>query len=67
MHHYESKDGKTSFNYNSDFSGSVFIEDHKGASMEVSGKALLEFVAYCYIAPGRISEIEDMDYKELLE
>jgi len=64
MHNYKGSEG-TSFNYNSDFSGNVIIIKDK-KQFEVSGKDILEFVAYNYIQPTKISKIEDMDYKELL-
>jgi len=65
MHNYEGAE-ETNFHYNSDFSGGVKIITKDGQQFEIPGKDILEFVAYCYIQPQKVSKIEDMDYKELL-
>jgi len=65
MHNYKGSNG-TNFNFNSDFSGEVIIITKEGKQFEIPGKDILEFVAYSYIMPNKISKIEDMEYKELL-
>lgn len=66
MHSYISKDKTVTFHYNADFSGNVIMFKSGGESIEVSGESLLQFVAYCYVIPKRISIIEDMDYLDAL-
>lgn len=74
MHTYTSKNN-TTFHYSSDFSGDVYIithvklpgcEDHPDQQIEVSGEAILEFVAFCHIQVEKISRIEEMSKEELL-
>ncbi len=68
MHSHRSLDGKTMFNFNSDFSGDVDIETSTGYGViSIPGEDLLEFVALCYILPNEISRLEDMDWKQLLK
>ena len=67
MHYFESSNG-VRFNYNSDMSGLVEIKPgfrNNDTSFEVSGRAVLEFVAE-YIRLQRIAEIEGQDVSELL-
>lgn len=61
-------DGGTIFNYKSDFSGKVeIIDPDNQEKIEINGKDLLAFVAYCYVFIKRIDELEDMDWSELLD
>jgi hypothetical protein len=56
-----------SFKYNSDLSGQVFIEDISTYErIEIDGEALLKFLAEI-IRSKRISEIEQIDWKELIK
>jgi len=65
MHSYNSD--KTSFHFNNDFSGDIIIID-KETNKEVSVNAedILKLVAYEYILPKKISELEQLDYKNIL-
>lgn len=58
MRTLQASDG-TRFHYNSDFSGEVIVETG-GAEFRVPGDALLELVARAYVAPARISLLEDL-------
>lgn len=68
MHTYDYKDEKGTdiyFHYNGDFSGDVTINsDNK--ELEIPAKAILEFVAYCYVLSKKIGNLEEMNFEELL-
>ena len=66
MYNYKGSEG-TNFHHNSDFSGEIIIITKDGQQFEIPGKDILEFVAYNYVRPTKISKIEDMDYKGLLK
>jgi hypothetical protein len=59
------------FHFNSDFSGEVIIagvnEVGEPTTMVVAAEDILDFVARKYVALKRISEIEQMDSKDLLK
>ena len=65
MTHYKGTNG-THFHHNTDFSGNILIIDKNGKEFEIPGHDILELIAYNYIMNNRISNIEDMDYLELL-
>lgn len=70
MHSYRATKG-TSFTFNSDFSGAVYIhvnnsQNEFAGEARVPGEDLLEFVAYCYVASKKVREIEDAEWKDLL-
>jgi hypothetical protein len=54
------------FNYNSDFSGDVFIKDVNNNDVKVEGSDILEFVAFCYVQSKKIERLEQADCEELL-
>lgn len=65
------KTDNTVFHYNSDFSGGVTVlqKDDTGrvvANIEIPAADLLEFVAYCYVQPNRLREVEGMTVEALL-
>jgi hypothetical protein len=66
MHSYQ---GKThNFHFNGDFSGEIHIIDKEtNQEMKIESEDILKLVAEYYIKPKRISEIEDMEYKEILK
>lgn len=66
MHTYEAKGG-TVFNYNSDVSGEVMIvEEGSEHIIEVLGKDLIDFIAYCFVLPKRIAALEDASSESAL-
>ena len=65
MHSYTGSQG-TKFHYNPDFSGDVVVVDKDGHEFCIPGKDILEFVAYGYVLGEKISQIETMDWQELL-
>ncbi len=65
MHTFRGNGG-TTFNYNSDFSGEVIINDINGNDVKVEGSDILEFVALCYVQGKKIERLEQADYEELL-
>lgn len=69
MSHTYSEDG-VSVHYNSDWSGDVTItkstDDGGPESIQVPAEVLLKAVAYGYVMPKRISDVEQSDYEELL-
>lgn len=65
MHTFKGSEG-TIFNYNSDFSGEVIINDVNGNDVKVKGSDILEFVALCYVQGKKIERLEQADYEELL-
>jgi len=65
MHTFRGNKGAT-FNYNSDFSGEVVINDVNGNDVKVEGSDILEFVALCYVQGKKIERLEQADYEELL-
>ena len=66
MHTYLATGG-TLFHYNSDFSGDVNIIITGGEEIiKISGRDILELVAYGYIRPKNIAAIEDKNWMELL-
>ncbi len=65
MHTFRGKKGSI-FNYNSDFSGNIIIQDVNDCEVKVDGTDILEFVAFCYIQNKKIQKIEDATYEELL-
>jgi len=55
------------FHYNGDYSGEVIIQDKiTGEQIRVESEDIFEFVAG-YVRSKRISEIEDMEWKDLLK
>jgi len=58
--------GGSTFFFNSDFSGEVIIEDDDSGRVTIEGKAILEFVALCYVQSKKIEQLEQMCYEELL-
>ncbi|KKN13803.1 hypothetical protein LCGC14_1002510 [marine sediment metagenome] len=65
MHSYGGRHG-TIFNFNSDFSGDIIIT-RGDKDFYIPADDILELVAHCYVARNRISVIENMSHKELLE
>lgn len=69
MHTFKGKE--CWIHHNSDLSGDIIINGKDDSGNEVSvivpAEDILEFVARRYVAVNRISEIEDMEYKELLK
>lgn len=65
MHTFKGNEGAT-FNYNSDFSGEVIINDINGNDVKVEGSDILEFIALCYVQGKKIERLEQADYEELL-
>jgi flavin reductase (DIM6/NTAB) family NADH-FMN oxidoreductase RutF len=81
MHSYTTKNGQT-FHYDSDIeTGEVIIvvpftkerisdyvfEGNKYFNINLLGEDILEFIAYCYIQRKCVSEIENMNWKELFK
>ena len=66
MHTYQANGG-TRFNYNSDFSGSVHLAVPGGKTVYVLGEDLIDFIAYCFVLPQRVSKLEDASSERLLE
>lgn len=64
--HYAGTKG-TLFKHNDDFSGTVKIFTIDGNSIEVPGTDILELIAYKFVLPKKISLMEGLDYKEILE
>ena len=66
MQSYRAKNG-TIFNFNTDFSGNVYIRlNTKGEPFEVDGEDLLEVAAYGVIVPNKISKLEQADWKDIV-
>ena len=65
MHSYTGSSG-TIFNFNSDFSGDVWVKSG-GKTIWFPANDILELVAFNYVSRNKIARIEDMDYKELLD
>ena len=63
MHTY--KGSQAVFNHNSDFSGDVVITCG-GEMVTIPASDLLDFVAYQYVLPKKISELENMDAASLI-
>ena len=57
---------EVTFHYNGDLSGEVIIMVD-GKEVCVTGHALLAFVAYCYVLPNKLEEIENKDWPNLLK
>ena len=57
---------EVTFNYNGDLSGEVTIMTND-KEVCVTGHALLAFVAYCYVLPNKLEEIENKDWPNLLK
>lgn len=62
-----SEDKEMTFHYDSDFSGNIVIVNSAGESFVITGEALLEFVAYCYVRRTKINALEDMGWQQLLK
>jgi len=65
MHSYETT--KTTFNYNTDLSGDVYITNDLGDKITISGKDIIDFIAYCYILPKKIEKLEQMSSIEITQ
>ncbi len=66
MHHY--KDENISVNYNSDFSGDIYLTNRStGDVVEVNGKSLVDFVFESYIKSELINHIEQQSIDEFLK
>lgn len=55
-----------SFLYNGDFSGDITIAKDNEV-MEVSAEAILKLVAYNYVLSHKIRQLQQTDYKKILE
>lgn len=66
MHAYVAAGG-TVFNYNSDFSGSVRVQQGETAFVvEIPGEDLIDFIAYCFVVPRRIVKLEEASSESAL-
>lgn len=65
MHSYHGKSANFHFNGGLD-NGEVIINDKKGNEMRVDVQDILDLVAYEYVQPKLIREIENMEVDKLL-
>lgn len=64
--HTKQTNGGILWHYNSDLSGDVHIVFPEGGEVRINGDDILEFVAEAFVRPELVSEIEDMDWFDLL-
>jgi len=66
MHAYKGPKG-TRFNYNSDFSGDIYIHNAEGVQIAVvPAEDILALVAYQYVMMEAISQLEGMNWEQIL-